>query len=1103
MHIPRLVSAFAASCLLVISGLSAPAATAPATSGVVAAASWSSASGLEVSDLTVQGLVAPLGVDVEQPTFGWTASSNAQGASVSGAQVVVSNVGGDVVWDSERVEGEGLDRLKFAGDLQPKTRYTWKVRLFDGEGDPAAWSPAEQFGTGAVGESDWSGATWIANKQWLDAGGRADQLVLKPVTVQFDGGPVTTKTLTLDITRLGPAAAGETGYRAQIAELEARNGDQGMNVALGATVTAPSTIDNYGWNRSFLVDGKTSSNDSTARGYTSATYTSGDIAASPIIVTVTFPSPQTVDRITLYPRSDLKTSSGRSAGFPTAFSVRTDAPEGGSTSEPGPIVGSYDVVEPPPFAETTRLTLPRFRSEFTLPDKKVVWASLYVSGLGGYEAEVNGNRAGDVRITSGMTKFDKRTYYDAIDVTDQVHAGNNAIAIGLGQNWLNGIHDLGFSDRRDAWNGILRTRALLEVQFEDGSRESIPTSSSWKSALGPFLPLNAPLRNPREGFPDSEGYDARLEQPGWSQPGFNDAAWVAATPTDNGDAVLQSAPIEPNKVVDEVEPVAVTRPDSTTYVYDFGRNISAVAETTLDLPDGHVVEYNYAERLANGRPELAGARYQRDKVTGNGSPFTWTGTFTYKGFRYLEIKNIPAGSPAPKVKALRMHNNLTSVGTFESDSSTLNWLHGATRETLLNNMVQGVPTDGSYIEKLPWLGDAHLIMDAYVRNFDSQLVFEKWFNDIADSQGTNGDLPAWAPAPTGATMHRSSAWSYAFPQAAIQLMNYYGSDAVIEARYAELKKFADFEWSQFGSERESWGDWECPSHSTTGCRNAQNTRLATKVFSYGSVNNFSEIAKRLGHDLDAAVFADRAQTMAADFNNRYFDAASTTYTAGGAYWQTNNVLPLAFGLVPKASRQAVADSIAADVVSRGNHLNTGVLGTKHLFRVLTEYGHVDTALAAVDNPTAPSYASWKARGATTLWEQWLGKSRSEGHPFFGSVLDWMYQDVAGLVDPGLSSDMVVVKPYVPEGLERASTSVATSGGKSGSSWTVTDGKLRLTVDIPVSRTGTVSVPVSDHQRVLEPKGAVLKETSDGYATFTVPSGRYVFKVKEWVCCTDR
>ena len=58
--------------------------------------------------------------------------------------------------------------------------------------------------------------------------------------------------------------------------------------------------------------------------------------------------------------------------------------------------------------------------------------------------------------------------------------------------------------------------AQLDVEYEDGTTESLATDGSWRCSTGPILYSDLLM---------GESYDARREMPGWAEPGFDDSGW--------------------------------------------------------------------------------------------------------------------------------------------------------------------------------------------------------------------------------------------------------------------------------------------------------------------------------------------------------------------------------------------------------------------------------------------------------------------------------------------------------------------------------------------------------------------------------------------------
>ncbi|MFC9842571.1 hypothetical protein ACFWFF_00170 [Streptomyces sp. NPDC060223] len=110
------------------------------------------------------------------------------------------------------------------------------------------------------------------------------------------------------------------------------------------------------------------------------------------------------------------------------------------------------------------------------------------------------------------------------------------------------------------------------------------------------------------------------------------------------------------------------------------------------------------------------------------------------------------------------------------------------------------------------------------------------------------------------------------------------------------------------------------------------------------------------------------------------------------------------------ARASVVDSLLADIERRGNHLNTGALGTSVLLRELPARGHPDVAHAIATQRTYPSWGYWFDHGADAMWEMWPLDSRSRDHFFQGTAVQWLYESVAGLCPGNAGYRTFTVRP---------------------------------------------------------------------------------------------
>lgn len=118
--------------------------------------------------LTTEYLTDPLGIDATEPRLSWKLNGTVRGTAQSAYRVLVAtstaNLAADVgdAWDSGVVRDEQTTLLPYAGrTLESATRYVWKVRSWDADGNPSPWSGVASFETGLLSPSDWGESRWI------------------------------------------------------------------------------------------------------------------------------------------------------------------------------------------------------------------------------------------------------------------------------------------------------------------------------------------------------------------------------------------------------------------------------------------------------------------------------------------------------------------------------------------------------------------------------------------------------------------------------------------------------------------------------------------------------------------------------------------------------------------------------------------------------------------------------------------------------------------------------------------------------------------------------------------------------------------------------
>jgi alpha-L-rhamnosidase len=550
-------------------------------------------------------------------------------------------------------------------------------------------------------------------------------------------------------------------------------------------------------------------------------------------------------------------------------------------------------------------------------------------------------------------------------------------------------------------------------------------------------------------------------------------------------------------------------------VYDVGEQLTGWVELEVAAAPGTMVEIRYAEGLlADGTVDLGRNLHIADRlqtdflVIGDDGRTRWRPRFSYKGFRYVEVSGVGESALDGEITSLEVQVVRSAVrptATFESDDALLDGIYGMVARTIANNL-HGIVTDTPVYEKNGWTGDAQLTAPTAALLFDMRRFYTKWLRDMRDAQRPDGELPvivptggrygftgvgwesAWGPSP---------AWDAALFLIPWQVYATYGDERPLAATYPAMRRYVDDfmpAWSPDDLVESDLGDWLTPS--------APLTQLVPSAYYAEFARRLAGYADLLRRPAERDRYARLAARIADAFDAAFYDAAAGVYRESpddDEFAQTAQVLPLAFELAPAARRDALITAVVADVTARGGNLATGIVGTRYLLKELTRSGRVDVAYGIATQTDRPSWGEWLTLGYTSLLEAWGPAVRSQDHHMFGSIGQWMIEDLAGIepLTPGFGE--VELRPEVPDGLGRVAASVDTVRGTVGASWRVApaDGAFELSVLLPPGATGVVHVPAARPDDVSEDTGdGVLRPALDapGVTLLRSEAGRVVLRV---------
>jgi len=117
--------------------------------------------------LRVEYLTNPIGIDVVQPRLSWQIASTRRNTMQAayelqvGASEASLTRGANLLWDSGKVGSDASVFVDYAGPpAVSRTRYYWRVRIWDTNGRASPWSPIAFWETGLLQPADWT-ARWI------------------------------------------------------------------------------------------------------------------------------------------------------------------------------------------------------------------------------------------------------------------------------------------------------------------------------------------------------------------------------------------------------------------------------------------------------------------------------------------------------------------------------------------------------------------------------------------------------------------------------------------------------------------------------------------------------------------------------------------------------------------------------------------------------------------------------------------------------------------------------------------------------------------------------------------------------------------------------
>ena len=683
------------------------------------------------------------------------------------------------------------------------------------------------------------------------------------------------------------------------------------------------------------------------------------------------------------------------------------------------------------------------RGRFTISEIKKV--TINVLGLGFFKCYINGICINPDTFLPLSSDYEPscdpcdevlsghRIYVPSFDITQYVTQGENVIAIHFGGGWYT---------HRERVFGLPKAIYCIAEQLDNGQTLHHVSDKSCKAGEGFVYGYD---------FVKYENHDYSIYADCLSKD-FDDSCWENALTTEEPDTEYCVTDCPTDKLIGKL-PLTVVKKTENGIVYDCGQNTTGYPVLEIEADAGETVSVYFSEELlSDGTIDRQHAHGQVFTVVSDGNKRLVQPEFTWYGFRCFEV----VGNAVPTCVKV-VHANIPVTSTFECDNETLNWIFKTFTHTMLCNMHTGHPSDCPHLERRGYTGDGQLTCHAVLSTLDAKPFYEKWLQDIADSQDVlSGHVQYTAPyicsggGPGG--------WGCAIVEVPYQLYKHYGDPQILTKYYGNMRRYIDYleAHSEFGlvtsDKAGEWclGDWCGPiilyPDKDISYYDQQILLPAPMVNTYFMVkalNQMCEIAAIIGKTGDILEYKEKAEQRKRAIQAAYFNTFDGNFIMNA---QGANAFAVDIGLGNEKTYPNMVN-----YYKMLGHYDTGIFATDVLTRILFEHGDDDLAVDLLTNNGEQGFAHWKQNEATTLHEYWdSNRSRSHSHPMFGAPVAYLFEYILGIRQQPQSAGYrsIQIEPRSLHRFNRLSGSMHTPNGTVAVSYIRKSNGIQCKIVIP-------------------------------------------------------
>ncbi len=698
--------------------------------------------------------------------------------------------------------------------------------------------------------------------------------------------------------------------------------------------------------------------------------------------------------------------------------------------------------------------------------KRVKNARLYITGVGVFEAYINGSKIGEEYLMPYVTNYETNIQVITLPVEKYIIEEDNNIEILLGKGWY--MSQFGLELNENNYGNRMAAIAELHMQYEDDTNEIIVTDETWTYKASDIKDSGIYLGE----ILDRNLWDGK-ENGAKKVDVLNNPEKEEGTRNLNISKFIDrmSLPVLAKEVL-TVKEIIITPLAET--VIDFGQNFAGIIQFKSDLPKGTKVTFDFGEILQNGNFYNGNYRDAKSQYiyTSGGKEEMVEPHFTFFGFRYVRVTGWVGKINKDDFIGKALYSDIERTGYVQTSHSKLNRLYENTLWGLKSNFLD-IPTDcPQRSERLGWTGDIQVFTATACYHMDNRAFLHKFIKDLRDEQVyLDGAIPNYIPN-IGHKGDSGSVWGDVATFLPEKLYSFYGNLDEIRYSYHLMKDWVDYinkrdEKRNFLFDTtmgHTFGDWLALDGATpTSFKGSTDDTFISSVYYYRSAQIVKEMSALINKPEASKYYEDLEFNIKKAILHEYFSPS------GRLTIDTQAGLTIALKFDIHIDRDKLIDQFKTRLKKDMYEIKCGFVGAPLLCTVLAEVGLYELAYDFLLKEDFPGWLHTVNLGATTIWERWNSVSEegvisSDGmnslnHYAYGSVMEFVYSYSVGIkpLEAGFGRVSIAPKPDIR--IREVKSKYKSVSGTYEINWKIeNDGKLDIGITIPFNCIAEVDLP---------------------------------------------